>query len=68
MSYQKAVGGKLKFKGDSEGKKKKKRTIADSSESRGAVPTEAGLVGDDEEEEEELSIVVGTGRITSSGK
>ena len=69
-AYQKTLGGKLKFKGDSsEGKKKdkKKRARAEGGDHSTSSSSRAEHVVGDEEEEEDVSIVAGTGRITSSG-
>lgn len=75
-SYEKAKTNKLKFKGDTDSKKKRKRSGAERSSTSAAFgESSAGHAahGDNEqleepEPEDDIVISSGAGRITSSGK
>jgi len=61
----KAVGGRLKFKGDT--KQKRKREDEGPARTKAAAAQERGGGEEEEEEQVEVKIETGVGRITSSG-
>ena len=64
-AYKKVVGGKLSFKGDSA--KPKKLKVKKRKHDGEVEPDAVARVGEGESELEEIKILVGAGRISSSG-